>query len=70
MQSACSRDGSSWLRSRPFLKNQRSTVSEESKVLDVEDFGFLFFVLLDFDVFARVHGKEKGKNCELGDGTL
>ena len=39
---------------------EESTVFEESKVLDAEDFGSLFFL----------HGKEKGKSCELGDGTL
>ena len=45
-------------------------IFEESKVLEAEDSGSLFFVLLDFDVFTLAHGKEKGKNCELGDGTL
>ena len=30
----------------------------------------MFFVLLDLDVFTRMHGKEKGESCELGDGTL
>ena len=46
------------------------TVFEESKVLDAEDVGSLFFVLLDLDVFTQAHGKEKGKSWELGDGTL
>ncbi len=36
----------------------------------MEDFGSLFFVLLNFDVFTQTHGKEKGKSCELGDGAL
>ena len=49
---------------------EESTVVEESKVLDAEDFGSLFFVLLDLEVFTRAHGKEKGESCELGDGTL
>ena len=49
---------------------EESPVFEESKVLDAEDFGSLFFVLLDLDIFTQVHGKEKGKSCELGDGTL
>ncbi len=40
-------------------------VFEESKVLEAKDFGSLFFVLLDFDVLAQMHGKEKGKNGEL-----
>ena len=48
---------------------EESTVFEESKVLDAEDFGSLFFVLLDLDIFTRAHDK-KGKSCELGDGTL
>ncbi len=47
-----------------------STVFEESKVPEAKDFCTLFFVLLDFDVLARTHGKEKGKNCELRYGTL
>ena len=34
MQSACSRDGSLWLRSRPFLKN---------RISDAEEFGSSFF---------------------------
>ncbi len=45
-------------------------VFEESKVSEAKDFGLLFFVLLDFDVLARMHGKEKGKNGELGYSTL
>jgi hypothetical protein len=49
---------------------EESTVFEESKVSEAEDFGSLFFVLLDFDVFTQAHGKEKGKSCEVGDGTL
>ncbi len=49
---------------------EESTVFEELKVLDAEDFGSLFFVLLDLDIFTGAHGKEKGESCELGDGTL
>jgi hypothetical protein len=49
---------------------EESTVVEESKVLDAEDFRYLFFALLDLDIFTRAHGKEKGKSCEVGDGTL
>ena len=41
------------------------TVFEESKVLEAKYFGSLFLLLLDFDVLARMHGKEKGKNDEL-----
>ncbi len=47
-----------------------STVFEESKVPEAKDFCTSFFVLLDFDVLARMHGNEKGKNCELQYGTL
>jgi hypothetical protein len=36
---------------------EESTVFQESKVLDAEDFGSLCFMLLDFDVFTRAHGK-------------
>ncbi len=36
------------------------TVFEESKVLEAKYFGSLFLLLLDFDVLARMHGKEKG----------
>jgi hypothetical protein len=46
------------------------TVFEESKVLEAKDFGSSFFVLLDFDVLAQTHGKEKGKNGELQYSTL
>ena len=62
MQSAYSRD---WV-----VVAEESTIFEESKVLEAEDFGSLFFVLLNFDVITQAHGKEKGKSCELGDGTL
>ena len=41
------------------------TVFEESKVPEAKGFCTSFFVLLDFDVLARTHGQEKGKNCEL-----
>ncbi len=47
-----------------------ATVFEESKVPEAKDFRTLFFILLDFDVLTRMHGKEKGKNCELRYGTL
>ena len=43
---------------------------EESKVLEAKDFGLLFVLLLDFDIFARTHGKEKGKNGELQYSAL
>ncbi len=43
---------------------------EESKVLEAKDFGSSFVLLLDFDVLARMHGKEKGKNCELQYSAL
>ncbi len=46
------------------------TVFEESKIPEAKDFCLSFFMLLDFDVLARMHGKEKGKNCELQYGTL
>ena len=49
---------------------EESTVFEESKVLDAEDFGSSFFVLLDLDVLTRAHGKIESESCELGDGTL
>ena len=47
-----------------------STVSEESKVPKAKDFHSLFFLLWDFDVLARTHGKEEGKDCELQDCSL
>ncbi len=47
-----------------------ATVFEESKVLESKDFRMLFLMLLDFDVLTRMHGKEKGKNCELRYDTL
>ncbi len=48
----------------------KPTVFEESKVPEAKDFCLSFFMFLDFDVLARTHGKEKGKNCELQYGTL
>ncbi len=48
----------------------KPTVFEESKVFEAKDFGSSFFVLLDFDILARTHGKEKGKNGELRYSTL
>ncbi len=41
------------------------TVFEELKVSESKDFGSSFFLLWDFDVLARTHGKEEGKNSEL-----
>ena len=49
---------------------EESTIFEESKVSDAEDFSSSFFVLLDLDILTQVHGKEDSKSCELGDGTL
>ncbi len=48
----------------------KPTIFEESKVSEAKDFGSSFFVLLDFDVLAGMHGKEKGKNGELQYSTL
>ncbi len=44
-----------------------TTVLEEVKVLKAKDFCTLFLLLWDFDVLTRMHGKEKGKDGELGD---
>jgi hypothetical protein len=41
------------------------TVFEESKVSESKDFSSSFFLLWDFDVLTRTHGKEEGKNGEL-----
>jgi hypothetical protein len=38
---------------------------EESKILEAEDFGSLFLLLLNLDVFAQTHGKEEDKDGEL-----
>ncbi len=48
----------------------KATVFEESKVSEAKDFRTSFLMLLDFNVLTRMHGKEKGKNCELRYGTL
>jgi hypothetical protein len=40
------------------------------KVSEVKDFRTLFLLLWDFDVLARMHGKEKGKDGELQYGAL
>ena len=46
------------------------SVFEESKVSEAKDFGLSFVLLLDSDVLARTHGKEKGKNGELQYSTF
>ncbi len=48
----------------------KPTVVEELKVSEAKYFGSLFLLLLDFDVLAQTHGKEKGKNGELQYSTL
>ncbi len=40
-------------------------IFEESEILEAEDFGLLFLLLLNLDVLAQMHGKEEGKNGEL-----
>ncbi len=62
IQLANLREGSWWFISRPFF--------EESKILDAEDFGSSFFLLLNLDVLAQMHGKKEGKDGELQDCTL
>ncbi len=46
------------------------TIFKESKVLELKDFGSLFFLLRDFDILPQTHGKEEGKKGELQDATL
>ena len=48
----------------------KPTNVEESKVLEAKYFGSSFLLLLDFEVLAQTHGKEKGKNGELQYSTL
>ncbi len=38
---------------------EESTVFEELKVSEAEDFGSLFFVLSNSDIFTQMHDKEK-----------
>ena len=40
---------------------EESTIFEESKVSETEDFGSSFFMLLNFDVFTQIRGKEKAR---------
>ena len=47
-----------------------STVFEEAEIPKTKDFGASFFLLRDFDVFARAHGEEEGKDGELRDRAL
>ena len=63
-------DAVGMLQGRWVVVAEEVTVFEESKVSDAEDFGSLFFMLLDFDLFTQVHGKERGESWELRDGTL
>jgi hypothetical protein len=46
------------------------SIFEESEILEVEDFGSLFLLLLNLNVLARMHGEEGGKDSELQDCTL
>ena len=46
------------------------SIFEESKISEAKDFGSPFLLFLDFDVLARTHGKEEGKNGELQYSTL
>jgi hypothetical protein len=38
---------------------------EELEILEAEDFGSLFLLLLNLDVLARTHDEEEGKDGEL-----
>ncbi len=46
------------------------TIFEESKVSELKDFGWLFFLLWDVGILEQTHGKKEGKNGELQDCTL
>ncbi len=48
----------------------KPSVFEEMEILELEDFGSLFLLLRYFDILAKTHGKEEGKNGELQDCTL
>ncbi len=43
---------------------------EELEILEVEDFGLSFLLLLNLDILAPMQGKEEGKDGELRDCTL
>ncbi len=45
-------------------------IFEESKILEVEDFGSLFLLMLNLDVLAQTHGKVEDKDGEMQDCTL
>jgi hypothetical protein len=46
------------------------SIFEESKILEAEELGSLFLLLLNLDVLAQTHGKEEGMDVELQDCTL
>jgi hypothetical protein len=46
------------------------SIFEELEILETEDFGSLFLLLLNLDILAQAHGIEEGKNGELQDCTL
>jgi hypothetical protein len=46
------------------------SIFEISKILEAEDFGLSFLLLLNLDVLAQTHGEEEGKDGELRDCTL
>ncbi len=48
----------------------KPSIFEESEILEAEDFGSLFSMLLNLDIFPHAHGKRECKDGELQDCTL
>ncbi len=46
------------------------SIFEELNILEVEDFGLSFLLLLNLDVLTQTHGEEEGRDGELRDCTL
>ncbi len=48
----------------------KPSIFEESEILEAEDFGSLFLLLLNLDARIQTHGKEEGMNGVLQDCNL
>ena len=53
-----------------IVVTDEATVLEEAKVPKAKDVSTSFLLLWDFDILARTHGNEKGKDGELRYGVL
>ncbi len=43
----------------------KPSIFKETEILEAEDFGLSFLLLLNLNVLTQMHGKEEGKDGEL-----